>query len=64
MRNNGRTSQVGWLPLKGSYEEAVLDWYEQIETSFRRRRLELRRAETEPVAPREVVVDAGQVVFD
>jgi hypothetical protein len=28
-----------WLPLRASYEEAVLNWYEQIESSFRRRRL-------------------------
>ena len=38
------TAEVGWNPLRGSYEEAVLSWYEQVEMSFRRRALESRRA--------------------
>jgi hypothetical protein len=42
--DKGRTSEVGWFPRQGSYEEAVLNWYEQIETSFRRRDLEAQRA--------------------
>jgi len=36
--------EVGWSPLQGSYEEAVLSWYEQVDMSFRRRALEARRA--------------------
>ena len=39
-----RRSEVGWFPAKGSYEEAVLSWQEQIEMSFRRRELGARRA--------------------
>jgi len=27
----------GWFPLRGSWEEAVLSWNEQVEISFRRR---------------------------
>jgi hypothetical protein len=38
-----RATEGGWFPLRGSYEEAVLSWYEQIEASFRRRELEVRR---------------------
>ena len=39
-----REGEVGWFPAKGSYEEAVLSWQEQIEMSFRRRELGARRA--------------------
>lgn len=38
------TIEAGWSPLRGSYEEAVLSWYEQIEMSFRRRALDAQRA--------------------
>ena len=38
------TTEAGWFPLRGSYEEAVLSWYEQVEMSFRRRALEAQRA--------------------
>ena len=27
-------SEVGWGPLLGSYEEAVLSWHEQVEKAF------------------------------
>ncbi len=37
MRENARSMQAGWLPLRDSYEESVLTWYEQVENSFRRR---------------------------
>jgi hypothetical protein len=38
-----RISNTGWYPLRGSYEEAVLTWHEQIDQSFRRRDLEAQR---------------------
>ena len=38
-----RSREAGWFPARGSYEEAVLSWYEQIELSFRRRELEAQR---------------------
>lgn len=41
----GRATEGGWFPLRGSYEEAVLNWYEQIEASFRRRELYTQRAD-------------------
>jgi hypothetical protein len=41
----GRATEGGWFPLRGSYEEAVLSWHEQIEASFRRRELEAQRAD-------------------
>jgi len=41
--DKGRVREEGWLPLQGSYEEAVLSWYEQIDLSFRRRELETQR---------------------
>ena len=64
MRSNGRTTELGWRPLRDSYEEAVLNWYEQIETSFRRRRLESHRLRPERETPREAKVEVGQAVFD
>jgi hypothetical protein len=36
-------TEVSWSPLQGSYEEAVLSWYEQVEMSFRRRQIESER---------------------
>ncbi len=42
-----RSSEVGWFPAQGSYEEAVLSWYEQIDQSFRRRDLEAQRTGSE-----------------
>jgi hypothetical protein len=44
--DSGRTDDSGWFPLRGSYEEAVLSWHEQIEMSFRRRQLEAQRSLT------------------
>ena len=29
---------IGWFPLRGSWEEAVLSWNEQIDIALRRRR--------------------------
>jgi len=48
----GRVTEGGWFPLRGSYEEAVLSWYEQIEASFRRRELEAQRSSQDPRRPR------------
>jgi hypothetical protein len=44
MRENARVPAAGWLPLRDSYEEAVLTWYEQVENSFRRRERDSGRA--------------------
>jgi hypothetical protein len=35
------TKQVGWFPLRGSWEEAVLSWNEQIDLALRRQRVGL-----------------------
>lgn len=57
------SSESGWFPLRGSYEEAVLSWYEQIEMSFRRRALEAQRTgqaarvRTTEIKPQPVVSD-------
>jgi len=32
-----RSAPMGWVPLAGSYEEAVLSWHEQVDASFRQR---------------------------
>jgi len=64
MRDNGRASDVAWAPLRESYEEAVLNWYEQIESSFRRRRLEANKSQAEVKPRREVLVTTGQAAFD
>lgn len=29
---------VGWFPLRGSWEESVLSWHEQVETALRNRK--------------------------
>ena len=44
----------GWFPLRGSWEEAVLSWNEQIESSFRRRELGSVRGPVRSVARTEV----------
>ncbi len=49
-----RTNEVGWFPARGSYEEAVLSWHEQIDQSFRRRDLEAQRTGSEPRSRQEV----------
>ena len=36
--NNEQTLQLGWHPLTGSWEEAVVDWHEQVTTAFQRRK--------------------------
>jgi len=64
MRDNGRALDVAWAPLRGSYEEAVLNWYEQIESSFRRRRLEADKSQAEAKPRREVLVTTERAVFD
>ncbi len=64
MKSNGRTTEVGWFPRKDSYEEAVLNWYEQVETSFRRHRVETDRAQAEREARREAAAETRQAVFD
>lgn len=65
MKGNGRTLEVGWLPLRDSYEEAVLTWYEQVESSFRRRRLETHRAQAgDKTRQDETVVTTGLTAFD
>jgi hypothetical protein len=38
-----RAQDIGWSPARGSYEEAVLSWQEQIDQSFRRRQWEPQR---------------------
>ena len=57
-------SEVGWFPAGGSYEEAVLSWYEQIETSFRRRELEAQRTDQVARARRGSEVRPVQHVSD
>ena len=36
METRSRDSQAGWYPLRGSWEESVLTWNEQVDSSFRR----------------------------
>jgi len=35
--------RTGWFPLRGSWEEAVLSWNEQVEATFRRKRADSGR---------------------
>ena len=49
-----RTQDVGWFPTRGSYEEAVLSWHEQIDQSFRRRQLEAQRTGSELQSRKDV----------
>jgi hypothetical protein len=65
MTEKGRSIETGWLPLRDSYEEAVLNWYEQVENSFRRREEESRRvARTEPAPIMKAKTDETRQVFD
>jgi len=64
MREDGRRTEIGWAPRQDSYEEAVLSWYEQVESSFRRRRLGSRPTQVEGTDRREAFVNTGQPVFD
>lgn len=65
MRDKGRSIETGWLPLRDSYEEAVLSWYEQIENSFRRHEQEPRRfGGPEPGPPAKVRSDQTRHVLD
>ncbi len=50
MREDARTVEVGWPPLRDSYEESVLTWYEQVENSFRRQEQESQPRIRERVA--------------
>ena len=43
--------QLAWPPLRGSWEEAVLTWNEQIANSFRRKESELGRKSAERRRP-------------
>ncbi len=57
-----RTNEVGWFPARGSYEEAVLSWHEQIDQSFRRRDLEAQRTGgVEPRIRQEVAATAVRI---
>jgi hypothetical protein len=54
----GRDSQPGWYPLRGSWEESVLTWNEQVDSSFRRRdqeRTTAAKEATERAATTEVL---------
>jgi hypothetical protein len=48
MQRRSRDSGAGWFPLRGSWEESVLTWNEQVEVSFRR--LDQERADPVRVA--------------
>jgi hypothetical protein len=58
MQRTGRDSQAGWYPLRGSWEESVLTWNEQVDLSFRRQDQErttlLTRPADEPVVTSSV----------
>ncbi|MFB3879949.1 MAG: hypothetical protein ACE149_01735 [Armatimonadota bacterium] len=49
-----QTLDVGWHPARGSYEEAVLSWQEQIERVRASRQQEDGRAGAEAVTRRTV----------
>ena len=36
---SNEAKRIGWFPLRGSWEEAVLSWNEQIDIALRRQRL-------------------------
>jgi hypothetical protein len=64
MREDSRRTEIGWAPRQDSYEEAVLNWYEQVESSFRRRRLGSQQTQAEGADRREAFVNTAQTVFD
>jgi hypothetical protein len=44
MREDTHAMEAGWPPLRDSYEESVLTWYEQVDNGFRRRERESQSA--------------------
>jgi len=56
-----RGRDVGWYPAQGTYEEAVLNWHEQIDQSFRRRNLESQRTGSESRSRGEIAASASAV---
>lgn len=61
MRAEEGRMQDGWLPMPGSWEEAVLDWNEQIEATFRRQQ-EGAGGENGTVRPLWFEFEAGRMV--
>ena len=59
-----RSNDVGWFPARGSYEEAVLSWQEQIDQSFRRRYLESQRTGSESQVRSEAMIRSTSAVAD
>jgi hypothetical protein len=59
-----RSADVGWFPARGSYEEAVLSWQEQIDQSFRRRFLESQRTGSESQMRSEAMIRSTSAVAD
>jgi hypothetical protein len=47
MGERPKVVETAWRPAGGSYEEAVLSWHEQIESSFRRRDIDAQRQDLE-----------------
>lgn len=45
----GSARRLGWFPLRGSWEEAVLSWNEQIDLAVRNRRGALPRLRNDEV---------------
>jgi len=45
----GSARRLGWFPLQGSWEEAVLSWNEQIDLAVRNRRGALPRLRKDAV---------------
>lgn len=62
--DRSRNGNVGWFPVRGSYEEAVLSWQEQIDQSFRRRDLEAQRTGSEPKSRHESTASSAGIVAD
>jgi len=56
-----RGRDVGWYPARGTYEEAVLNWQEQIDQSFRRRDLEAQRTGSESRSREEIATSVSAV---
>ena len=56
MQQKDRDSRAVWLPLRGSWEESVLTWNEQVDLSFRRQ--EQERAPVAESAKKQAVTSS------
>ncbi len=59
----GEAKRVGWFPLRGSWEESVLSWNEQVDMALRRRVTDLEARERRLQALRAEQDSSGDLML-